>query len=237
VNAEQVTPDFQHTGFNSPVTEFAIMLVARKGKEHSSLGSGVIVGAAVALTARHVIEAFSKQHDGKSLEELQGEGHFSLQAIHFLKDGSEGQSWDVRQIYCHSDPQFTDIVFLRLEPYRIGSAHHKWGSLRLQLLPPSVGSIVAGFGYHSTETLVEGDRVQLSTNPYTTSGIVQEIHDLRRDRAMYTFPCFRTNARFDPAMSGGPVFSAAGHLCGIISGNVAPDPDDPNGEHVSYVAT
>ena len=59
------------------------MLVAQKGKERSSLGSGVIVGAAVALTARHVIEAFSEKHDGKSLEELQGEGHFSLQAIHF----------------------------------------------------------------------------------------------------------------------------------------------------------
>ena len=213
------------------------MLVAQTGEARSSLGSGIIVGAAVALTARHVIEAFSEQHDGKRLEELQGEGHFSLQAIHFLKDGSEGQSWNVRQIYFHSDPQFTDIVFLRLEPSGIGSTHYEWRRIRIQLLPPPVGSIVAGFGYHSTATLVEGDRVQLSTNPYTTSGIVQEIHDLRRDSAMYTFPCFRTNARFDPAMSGGPVFSAAGLLCGIISGNVAPDPDDPNGEHVSYVAT
>jgi S1-C subfamily serine protease len=237
VNAERVTPDFQHTGFNSLIAEFAMMLVAQKGEEHSSLGSGVIVGAAAALTARHVIEAFSEQHDGKSLKELLGEGQFSLRAIHFLKGGSEGQSWNVRQIYFHSDPQFTDIVFLRLEPSGMDSAHYEWRRVRMQLLPPPVGSIVAGFGYHSTETMVEGNHVQLNTNPYTTSGEVQEIHDLRRDSAMYTFPCFRTNARFDPAMSGGPVFSASGHLCGIISGNVAPDPDDPNGEHVSYVAS
>jgi hypothetical protein len=57
-------------------------------------------------------------------------------------------------------------------------------------------------------------KVELTTNPYTPTGKVQEVHDERRDSGRLSFPCFRTNARYDPAMSGGPVFAEDGHLCG-----------------------
>jgi hypothetical protein len=57
-------PDFRHTGFNSPITEVAVMLVAQKDQEYSCLGSGIIVGPTIALTARHVVDGFADTYDG-----------------------------------------------------------------------------------------------------------------------------------------------------------------------------
>ena len=50
---------------------------------------------------------------------------------------------------------------------------------------------------------------------------------------MIPFPVFRTNARFDPGMSGGPVFNEYGKLCGLICSNMPPD--NPEIDHISYV--
>jgi hypothetical protein len=235
--SERKVPDFRHTGFNSPVTEVAIMLVAQKDGKYSSLGSGVIIGQFVAMTARHVVDGFSRLHEGVALEKLQGEVTFSLRAIQFLENGQKAFAWDVRQIYTNSDPGFTDIVFLRLQPTMEEHLSYQWKKVRMRLLPPPVGSVVAASGYHSTTVEITDKKVVLGTNPYTAIGTVQEVHHERRDAVRLSFPCFRTNARYDPAMSGGPVFSEEGYLCGIICSNLPPDPSEPDGEHVSYVST
>jgi hypothetical protein len=237
VSDQRKIPDFQHTGFNSPITEVAVMLVAQKDGTYSSLGSGVIIGPTIAITARHVVDAFSRYHEGLAIEQLGSEGTFSLQAIQFLENGTKGLAWDVRQIYVNPDPTFTDIVFLRLQPTSNDHIKYEWKKVRMQLLPPNVGTIVSAFGYHSTSVATTESKIELDTNPYTTSGRVEEIHHERRDAARLSFPCFRTNARFDPGMSGGPVFSEEGRLCGIICSNMPPDTGDPDGEHISYVST
>ena len=234
---ERKIPDFRHTGFSSPITEVAVMLVAQKHAEYSCLGSGVIVGHLIAMTARHVVDAFSKDHEGVAIEQLGGEATFSLQAIQFLENGTKGLAWDVRQIYANRDAGFTDIVFLRLQPTSNEHLKYEWKKVRMQLLPPSVGTIVSAFGYHSTTTTKTESKIELATNPYTTSGRVEEIHHERRDASRLSFPCFRTNARFDPGMSGGPVFSEEGYLCGIICSNLSPDTGDPHGEHISYASS
>ena len=46
------------------------------------------------------------------------------------------------------------------------------------------------------------------------------------------FPCFRTNARFDGGMSGGPVFNASGRVCGLVCSTYPPFSEDE--EHASY---
>jgi hypothetical protein len=79
--------------------------------------------------------------------------------------------------------------------------------------------------------------IEYTTNPYTASGVVEEVHDERRDSYRLPFPCFRTNARFDRGMSGGPVFSEEGYLCGIICSSMPPELGNEDGEHVSYVAS
>jgi hypothetical protein len=63
---------------------------------------------------------------------------------------------------------------------------------------------------------------------------VKEIHFKKRDSSSLSFPCFQTNARFDSSMSGGPVFSQSGNLCGIICSSMPPFNESE--EHVSYAA-
>jgi len=235
VSDQRKIPDFRHTGFNSPITEVAVMLVAQKDGSYSSLGSGIIIGSTIAMTARHVVDGFSELHEGVALEQLRGEGTFSLQALQFLENGTKALAWDVRQIYLNLDPGFTDIVFLRLQPTSQEHLAYEWKKVRMQLMPPRVGVTISAFGYHSTEVEVGEGRVEYTTNPYTTSGKVEEVHHERRDSYRLPFPCFRTNARFDRGMSGGPVFSEQGYLCGIICSNLPPELED--GEHVSYVAS
>jgi hypothetical protein len=233
ISDQRKIPDFQHTGFDSPITEVAVMLVAQKDREYSSLGSGIIIGPTVVMTARHVVDGFAGIYERVTLENLNGQGSFSLQAFQFAENGAKFRAWDVRQIYISADPAFTDIVFLHLRPTSQDHLQYDWKKVRMQLRPPKVGSIVSAFGYHSTSVQIIDDKVEITTNPYTSSGRVEEIHEERRDSHRLPFPCFRTNARFDPAMSGGPVFSEEGYLCGIICSNL-PFPD---GSHVSYVAT
>jgi hypothetical protein len=46
-------------------------------------------------------------------------------------------------------------------------------------------------------------------SPSTSSGEVIEIDDKFRDTGLLKFPCFRVNARFDPGLSGGPMFNGS----------------------------
>jgi hypothetical protein len=39
---------------------------------------------------------------------------------------------------------------------------------------------------------------------------------MRRDCALLKFSCFETNARFDPGMSGGPIWNERGFVCGVV---------------------
>lgn len=43
---------------------------------------------------------------------------------------------------------------------------------------------------------------------------------------MLNFPCFQTDARFEPGMSGGPIFRENGSVCGVIcSGGLGGEKD------------
>ena len=46
------------------------------------------------------------------------------------------------------------------------------------------------------------------------------------------FPCFRTSARFDHGMSGGPIFSQSGQVCGVICSAIKMA--DSDGTFTSY---
>lgn len=226
---------FRHTGFNSPITEFAILLVGNKDGRHASLGTGVIVGPYIAITARHVIDEYIRQFEGRDLLcEQSFNTTFGLQAMQFLNNGTEGSAWNVRQIYL---PRDNDIAFLFLVPGQLTKPGYVWRKLKLQLLPPPVGTRIAAFGYHSSSAEDGPDAVTVSTNPYSSYGYVEEIHQVQRDSVFLNFACFRTDARFDPAMSGGPVITSDGVLCGIICSNLPPEGGAEAAGHTSYVST
>jgi Trypsin-like peptidase domain len=132
-----------------------------------------------------------------------------------------------------------DLAFLRLHPTNEEQLSYIWRCPRLQLLPPSVGTVVSAFGYHSSHTEIDhtSRRIRITTNPSTSQGVVQEVHHYKRDSVILPFRCFRTDSRFDRGMSGGPVFSSAGALCGIICTNFQVSAPDHDEHHTSYVTT
>ncbi len=158
-----------------------------------------------------------------------------LGAIQFVDEGSRVQQWRIRKMYFGPTLAGSDLAILLLDPLTEEQLPYEWKRPFIQLLPPEAGSRIAAFGYHSMEvttTAAGGERINF--NPYTTTGTVEEIHRAAREKAQLRFPCFRTSARFDPGMSGAPVFTEEGLLCGIVCSNMPPETDD--GEHTSYVS-
>jgi hypothetical protein len=209
------------------------MLVGMDGRQMTPFGTAIIIGPHIALTARHVVDEFFQTHEGIDSREkpLGEEAKFSAQVFQFL-DGTKVQAWTVNKIFSIDG---NDIALLKLIPTNDEQLSYQWRSVRLQLLPPQVGATVYAFGYHSNRLVTTDEAIQIHTNPYTSTGVVQEVHDLGRDRMLLPWPCFRTNARFEKAMSGGPVFTKDGLLCGLICSSY--DLETSEADHVSYVST
>jgi len=107
------------------------------------------------------------------------------------------------------------------------------GAPQIDLAPPAVGERVHAFGYPKTKVESTPERLLVALDGHTSGGDVAEIHHVRRDRSMLNFPCFAVNMRVDGGMSGGPVFNADGHLCGIACSSF----DLGDDGHVAYVST
>jgi Trypsin-like peptidase domain len=116
----------------------------------------------------------------------------------------------------------SDIAFLELVPGGPMNLDHVWEVPVLELRPPKVGERVFAFGYpRSSVSMKSPGNFEARTGATTSAGTVTEVHEIRRDRGFLKFPSFETNARFDPGMSGGPVFNAQGHVCGIIASGLS----------------
>src|SRR5436190_17537381 len=210
-------PTFTISDQLSPVWEIALPLVtSRGGQSFFASGTATVIAPRLALTARHVVEDFWRKYESDDVSPREAAGTFNLQAIQILgKD--DGHVWDVRKFW--ASPH-SDIALLALFPRSKEAATHKWKSPRLSLFPPPAGGRISGFGYHARHITADSSEnsvsVHLMHDPCTTVGEVEEIHDSMRDCVNLPFPCFRTNARFDGGMSGGPIFNDQGQLCGLI---------------------
>ncbi|WP_293369405.1 serine protease [Nevskia sp.] len=114
-----------------------------------------------------------------------------------------------------------DIAYCFLHPIQRNGVRYTFSVAKLSPGIPKLGSKVLGFGYYKMEggIIVEsGDfkRSNYSQNTAFTRGVITEVHRVQRDAAMLRFPCFRTDARFDAGMSGGPIFNDFGSVCGVI---------------------
>jgi hypothetical protein len=100
-----------------------------------------------------------------------------------------------------------------------------------------VGEQITAFGFaESSVAYSSSDSTpRIEINARASTGIVAEVHHDIRDTSRLPFPCYRTNARFDGGMSGGPVFDSAGKLCGVVCSSIPPMQDGD--EHVSYCAS
>jgi hypothetical protein len=222
---------FRTTELESPITEFALLLVGRDGALSHPIGSAVFIAAGLVMTAKHVIDEFwRRMGPGTPFTGKQEKtGYFEIMVVQY--PGEEGviALWLVSAIVGAS---FTDIAFLTVLPANKLAESYSFTRLpMLSVLPPKIGERVTGFGYAASEVLTSDEiEIKLALHPSTTSGIVTAIYPEYRDRGMLSFPCFEIATHFIGGMSGGPLYDEAGHLCGLICAS-------RDGEAIAYGAT
>ncbi|QJR09886.1 hypothetical protein DSM104443_00936 [Usitatibacter rugosus] len=191
------------------------------------MGTATLIGRGLALTAGHVMAACKQAYGLRTTGEGEVEGDFRLYGCQHV--GGEVRQFLIDMFFAQEQ---TDVAVLRL---RLGEA--EWlptGFPRWTLLPPKIGERVFAFGYAGIATQDVDGNTLITRDARTSVGEVKEHHLGGRDRLLAPFPCFRTNNRFDDAMSGGPVFTEGGRLCGVICANLPPAQEGE--EHSSLVS-
>lgn len=232
-------PTFIVQPATSPASQVALrILVEGAGIDPEPIGTAVWICSHLVLTARHNIVDIARRFGTGRLDETKlSITEYSIRLYQILP-GPEYVIWEARDIWCSAE---SDLALINVSLWGYSGERLPDSSFGLVMkgLPPPLSSKVAGFGYHSITTSVQrhsDGRYHLDLNdvPQATTGYVTDVFPDGRDSAMYPFPCFQVNARFDHAMSGGPVFNETGQLVGIICGSLDSMDD---GEEVSYVAT
>lgn len=172
------------------------------------------------LTARHVIEdalpgAF---HERRQVNEREG----WLYALYVSREPNEdnpehftGGLLPVQRAHFNG---VLDIAAVQLQP----AQNARTGELlrmpvnRLGFAPPRVGEFCFALGYHSMEWQGFDPNYEVAQSFYASRGQIEEVHVPRRDTVMAPFPCFRTSARYDGGMSGGPIISMDGLVVGVV---------------------
>jgi len=187
-------------------------------------GSGIFIAPFQALTARHVSRDFFRMESRPDRVTTITPGYFEtehscalFQILEPLQPTPRQALWQVDRTW---DPMVTDISFVQVSAEEGDALRNQvqmpTGFFDWSLLPPPIGSQVVMLGYPKTEISTRGDLMDIGVKYVIQVGHVREIHELRRDRGMLTFPCFRIDQPIDPGFSGGPVFWE-GKLCGIVS--------------------
>jgi len=227
------TPLFKSESPFSPIEKVTARLAAFGSNDEIFVsGSCVRIAKNLYLTARHVMTDYLDRfgHDG-------GEAKFTVWATH-INPGPEYSIWQMDRFWLSPH---SDLAVFHTMPYNDTAGAEKNSPLvGIDLMPPAVGSRIVGFGHHSSTGRIRLDEkgvkhIEVNTDGTTTVGEIREIHFERRDSVRLTFPCFRVNARFDGGMSGGPIFTDSGRLCGIICSSLPAHNEKE--EHSSYAAT
>ena len=227
------SPEFKNQSPFSPIERVTARLVAfGRNDEIFVSGSCVRVARNLYLTARHVLADFLERFGHEA-----GEAQFTVWAIH-VYPGPEYPIWALDRAWLSPH---SDLAVFHTMPYNdTAEGEQITQSVGINLTPPPVGSRIVGFGHHAPSGCIRLDaggkkHIEVNTDGTATVGEVRETHPVRRDSVRLTFPCFRVNARFDGGMSGGPVFTDNGRLCGVICSSL---PASTEGEeHCSYAAT
>ncbi|MBN8778670.1 trypsin-like peptidase domain-containing protein [Thiobacillus sp.] len=200
-------------------------------------GSCFIAWPHMAITAKHVVEQLLKQDPGIAARRQAKYEYWLAQVIW---EGNEHNYvvWTIDSIGLSAH---SDIAIIWLRPLDGNAGRYKkWKTVPLTFDPPPIGATVRAFGLHGVR--FDGSRVnsdgkfehiELKFDRSVSTGSVRQHYWAGRDRAMYNFPCFEVDAKFEHGMSGGLVITDDSHVCGIVCGSLpAMSSDEP---HVSYV--
>ena len=226
-------PSFKRQPHDSPVELFAgrLAVFPNDGEVFVS-GSCFRIAKNLYTTARHVLTDYADRYGC-------GNNHIDAECwvIHILP----GPQYAIYVVDYAWMSLRSDLAVFHTRPYNdIATAIKVTHSVGLELAPPALHDRVVGFGYHDSSGNVDLDangtrHIKVNAFGAATVGHVQEIFHARRDSSRLNFPCYQVNARFDGGMSGGPLISDRGSVCGIICSSIPPHTDGE--QHISYAAT
>ncbi len=238
-----ITDDFQPLEeFGHEIQQVVLPIIAGHKGQFVPVGTGfVIAPQGLMMTATHVLqEAHSRCGGEEGGIDISSSG-MELYALYVTNErhGPKNEQfvgglWPIRKAWFGPE---LDIAFCWLETALRDGEPMSFPVARLSPGLPSVGEPILGFGYHKMESATDRwdagrKNISYRQNTAFTEGHVLEVFATARDAAMLKFPVFRTEARFDPGMSGGPIFNQKGYICGVICSSLPPFCDDE--QHVSY---
>ncbi len=236
----RVVPTFEPASADSPIRKVVFPILAFDWRgECTASGTCVVIGSRLALTARHVVEDWVTTHEGvRPSEGRVYDRKFEAFAVQSLDSGKSMALWRVMRIWGSGA---TDAAFLELVPANDRAAAQdaeEWLLVPLDLAPPAPGERVVAFGYHTTSaSFTEANdtqaRITWVMDDATTAGEVTEVFD--HGRPMTPWPCFQTNLQTRGSMSGGPVFTDDGHVCGLVCSGL--NEGEEATDHVSWMAS
>jgi hypothetical protein len=234
----------------SPLTEFGhriqqcvMTLVVIDDGAIVPLGTGFTIAVdGLLMTASHVITEAMKRAVLRPNANGEMERHLALFALYLTSethsDNKDQLIGGLIPISHVAFPKELDIGFCFLRrPLRDGEPL-RFPVFRLSPGLPKVGEQILGFGYYGMKGNITNQSsdgticVSYSQETAFTRGQIVEIHSPMRDRGMLNFPCFRTDARFEHGMSGGPILNEKGDVCGVICSSLPQLEPDP--EYISY---
>lgn len=218
-----------------PIRDTVLPLLAIDGRgDGHPAGTAFFVAPGLAVTACHILKALWRRIEKVELTKevvanLPGPAGFAL-VVHRVVDG-RGSQWDAIRMWA-ADP--LDIVFIEFVERGVAALPVDWPISTFRFVPPAIGERVFAIGfpaqaYHNiaASTFSWEKAAKIST------GIVREVHLQRRDAHLLPCPSMQTTARFEAGMSGGPVVTADGAICGVVSTGME---QEDEAEDVSYAS-
>jgi hypothetical protein len=204
--------------------DFALALGGVYEDEIVPGGSGFLISFGLGITAAHIVDELFERHSLR-VNKKSTEPDYPIVVGQLVEKGSFALQWSVKKIYrmpsMSENPSPIDLALIELVPFhpeedgRFGAYRRRRPLLRLS--PPPVGSKVKAYGYVESDVRKSSSEYVWTHRHKTADGVVQKIHSPVRDWSGMAFPCFETDATFDPGMSGGPVADSRGRVCGMIS--------------------
>lgn len=235
---------FPLTEFGSPIQQTVMPLVTLVDGQIISVGTGFMIQAdGLMLTARHVID-YALTHRTRFLNDSgEWKDSFELYAFYLTnqphednKEKFNGGLWPIDFVW---PTEMLDIGYCWLRKATVNEKPLTFRPVVLSFRIPKAGDQIGGFGYYAGKgsyKIIEGEQPkgEYSHETAITKGIIKDVFPVKREEGLLKFPCFQTDAQFNPGMSGGPVFNEKGHVCGLICSSMPPTEDDPN--YVSHAS-
>ncbi len=217
--------------FPHPLQKGIMPLIAKIDDEFIPLGTGFnITNYGLMITAKHVID-FAFKHIKNTVNTNHYTLDDSLNIFAFYvsdikhRDNNEhyfGGFIDVSRI---NTTLYSDVALLQLQVPMINDTRIHLPFFRLSPCIPNIDQTIISFGYSNMKSQRSSSDnrnniVNYSQNFKGSRGKIKEVFSYKRDNVMLDFPCFRTDSRFDPGMSGGPIIDLNGNVNGLISSSM-----------------